>query len=83
MGSGITIIGRIIATPQYPNGVGAIQGFSTKDGSMVWQVPVLFNGQAVAAVPRITPYSVNGKEYIVSFMSNATAGNDVSAFALP
>jgi hypothetical protein len=34
-------------------------------------------------VPRLTPYAVNGKEYLVSFTHFATAGADVSAFALP
>jgi len=83
MGSGITIIGRIIPSSSNPAGVAAIQGFSTKDGTLLWQVPLLIQGQAVATVPRITPYSVNGKEYIVAFTSLATVGNDVSAFALP
>jgi glucose dehydrogenase len=81
--SGLAIIGRVIATSQYPNGVAAIQAFSMKDGSLAWQVPMLVNGQAVPTVPRLTPYAVNGKEYLVSFTNFATAGADVSAFALP
>jgi glucose dehydrogenase len=83
MASGLSIIGRVIATSQYPNGVAAIQAFNTKDGSLAWQIPVLVNGQAIPVVPRLTPYAVNGKEYLVSFTNFATAGADVSAFALP
>ncbi len=81
--SGLAIIGRIVATPQYPNGVGMIQAFDAKTGAMVWQLPVLVNGQAVAVVPRITPYSVGGKEYLVSFTHFSTAGPDVSVYTLP
>ena len=81
--SGLAIIGRIIATPQYPNGVGAIQAYDSKTGALLWQLPVLVNGQAVAVVPRITPYMVNGKEYLVSFTHFSTAGADISAYALP
>ena len=42
------------------------------------------NGVAAAVVPRITPYSVNGKEYIVSFVAQRPRwAPDISAFALP
>jgi len=44
---------------------------------------VLVNGQAVPVVPRITPYMVNGKEYLVSFTHFSTAGADISAYTLP
>jgi glucose dehydrogenase len=81
--SGLTLIGRIVATSQYPTGVGMIQAYNTKDGTFLWQVPVLVNGQAIPTVPRITPYAVNGKEYIVSFTNFTTAGPDVSAYTLP
>src|SRR5579862_2572075 len=81
--SGLALIGRIVATPQYPNGVGMVQAFDAGTGAMAWQMPVLVNGQAVATVPRITLYSVNGKEYMVSFTHFSTAGADVSAYALP
>src|SRR5579885_1546075 len=81
--NGLALIGRIVATPQYPNGVGMIQAFDMGSGNLLWQVPVLVNGQAVATVPRITPYMVNGKEYIVSFTHFATAGADISAYTLP
>jgi alcohol dehydrogenase (cytochrome c) len=81
--SGLVLIGRIIATPAYPNGVGAIQAYDDKSGALLWQLPVLVNGKVVAVVPRITPYSVNGKEYIVSFTNFSTAGPDISAYALP
>jgi len=81
--SGLALIGRIVATPQYPNGVGMIQAFDATTGNLDWQVPVLVNGQAVAVVPRITPYSIGGKEYIVSFTHFSTAGADISAFTLP
>jgi len=81
--SGLAVIGRIVATPQYPNGVGMIQGYDTATGALDWQIPVLVNGQAVPTVPRITPYMVNGKEYIVSFTHFSTAGPDISAYALP
>jgi outer membrane protein assembly factor BamB len=81
--SGLALIGRIVATPQYPNGVGMVQAFDAKTGAFAWQFPVLVNGQAVATVPRITPYSVGGKEYIVSFTNFSTAGPDISAYTLP
>jgi len=44
---------------------------------------VLVNGQSVATVPRITLYSVGGKEYLVSFSHFSSAGPDLSAYALP
>jgi len=81
--SNLALIGRIVATPQYPNGVGMVQAFDATIGAMVWQLPVLVNGQAVATVPRITLYSVGGKEYLVSFTHFSTAGAEVSAYALP
>jgi len=81
--SGLVLIGRIVMTPQYPNGVGMIQAFDAKTGNLDWQMPVLVNGQALPVVPRITPYSVNGKEYIVSFTHFSTSGADVSAYTLP
>jgi len=81
--SGLVLIGRIVATPQYPNGVGMVQAFDASTGTMDWQMPVLVNGQAVAVVPRITLYSVGGKEYMVSFTHFSTAGADISAYALP
>ncbi len=81
--SGLALIGRIVATPQYPNGVGMVQAYDAKTGAFAWQFPVLVNGQAVAVVPRITPYSVGGKEYLVSFTNFSTAGPDISAYALP
>ncbi len=81
--SGLALIGRTVATSQYPNGVGMIQAFNTSNGTLAWQVPVLVNGQAIPTVPRITPYMVNGKEYIVSFTHFSTAGADISAYALP
>jgi len=81
--SGLVLIGRIVATSQYPNGVGMIQAFDAGTGNLDWQIPVLVNGQAVATVPRITLYSVGGKEYMVSFTHFSTAGPDVSAYTLP
>jgi len=81
--SGLALIGRIVATPQYPTGVGMIQAFDVNTGSLDWQIPVLVNGQPVAVVPRITPYSINGKEYLVAFSHFSTAGADISAFTLP
>src|SRR5581483_4012225 len=35
--SGLALIGRIVATPQYPSGVGMVQAYDSKTGSMVWQ----------------------------------------------
>jgi quinohemoprotein ethanol dehydrogenase len=81
--SGLALRGQIVATPQYPNGVGMIQAFSVKDGSFLWQVPVLVNGQAIPTIPRIATYAVGGKQYIVSFSHFTTAGPDVSAYTLP
>jgi len=81
--SGLSLIGRIVATPQYPNGVGMVQAYDSGTGAMTWQFPVLVAGQAVATVPRITLYSVGGKEYLVSFTHFSTAGADISAYTLP
>jgi glucose dehydrogenase len=83
--SNLTIIGRTVATSQYPNpGVGMIQAYDTKTGAgPLWQIPVLVNGQAIPIEPRLTLYSVGGKEYIVSFSHFTTAGADVSAYTLP
>jgi hypothetical protein len=60
-----------------------IQAYDAGNGNLLWQVPVLVNGKTVAVEPRITPYMVNGKEYIVSFTNFSLAGPDISAFALP
>jgi len=81
--SGLALIGRVVMNAQYPNGVGMVQAFDSKTGSMVWQLPVLVNGQPVPTVPRITLYAVGGKEYLVSFTHFSTAGPDISAYALP
>jgi quinoprotein glucose dehydrogenase len=81
--NGLSIIGRTVATPQWPNGVAMIQGYDTASGVLKWQIPVLVNGQAVPTIPRITPYMVNGKEYLVSFTHFSTAGADISAYTLP
>src|SRR5579862_5399634 len=81
--SGVALIGRVVNTAQYPGGVGMIQAFDVNTGNLDWQIPVLVNGQAVPTVPRITLYSVGGKEYIVSFTHFSTAGPDVSAYTLP
>jgi len=81
--SGLALIGRVVINTQYPNGVGMVQAFDVNDGNLVWQLPVLVNGQAVPIVPRITLYSVNGKEYLASFSHFSTAGADVSAYTLP
>jgi len=81
--SGLALIGRVVATPQYPDGVGMIQAYDAKTGSLDWQIPVLVDGQGIPAVPRITPYSISGREYVVSFTDFSTAGPDISAFTLP
>jgi outer membrane protein assembly factor BamB len=82
--SGLSIIGRTVATSQYPTGTAMIQAFNTSSGQLAWQIPVLVNGQAVPTVPRLAVYSDNGKEYLVSFTHfNAAVGADVSAYALP
>jgi quinoprotein glucose dehydrogenase len=80
---GLVLIGRVVASPNNPAGVGAIQAFDSKTGNKVWEIPVLVNGQPVAVVPRITTYSVGGKQYIASFTHNTLAGPDISAYALP
>jgi len=82
--SGLALIGRIVTNdPQYPTGVATVQAYDVKTGTMVWQLPILVNGKAVATVPRITVYSAGGKEYLVSFTHFSTAGPDVSAYTLP
>ena len=81
--SGLSIIGRVVPSAQYPNGVGVIQAYDTMTGALDWQIQVLVNGQGIPVVPRITPYMVNGKEYLVSFTDFSTAGPDISAYTLP
>jgi hypothetical protein len=81
--SGLVLIGRIAAAPGAPNGEGVIQAYDAMSGAMLWQLPVLVNGKTVAVEPRITPYSANGKEYIVSFTNSPQAGPDISAYTLP
>ena len=81
--SGLLVIGRVVATKDTPNGGAFIQGFDAASGKFLWQIPVLLNGQATPAIPRLSTYSVNGKQYIVSFMHSAALGADVTAFALP
>jgi outer membrane protein assembly factor BamB len=81
--SGLVLIGRVVATKDYPNGGAFIQGFDSKTGKFLWQIPVLLNGQPTPASPRLSTYSVNGKQYVVSFMHSAVLGADVTAFALP
>ncbi len=80
---GLALIGRTVSTPQYPTGVGAIQGYSMANGNLEFTIPVLVNGTAAPVIPRITTYSVGGKQYIVSFTHFGTLGPDVSAYALP
>lgn len=60
-----------------------IQAYDVKTGVKNWQIPVLINGKVVAVEPRISTYSVNGKQYLVSFTHAGAAGADISAYALP
>jgi len=81
--SGLALIGRTVSTTSAPAGEGMIQAFDENTGNLLWQVPVLVNGQTVPIIPRITTYMAGGKQYIVSFSHFSTAGPDVSAYALP
>jgi len=80
---GLALIGRIVSTPQNPGGIGMVQAYDDKTGALLWQLPVLVNGKVVPVVPRISVYSLNGKEYIATMTHFGTAGPDVSAFTLP
>ena len=80
---GIALIGRVVATPANPGGVGMIQAYDDKTGALLWQIPNLVNGQVVPVVPRLSTYSVSGKQYIVAATFFSTAGPDFSAYALP
>src|SRR5579862_9277049 len=80
---GLVLIGRIIATPQNPNGQAMIQAYDDMTGTLLWQLPVLVNGKVVAIVPRISVYAVNGKEYIASMTHFGSVGPDISVYALP
>src|SRR5262249_61932941 len=80
--SGLVLIGRIVATPSAPNGESMIQAYSDKTGALLWQLPVLVNGKAVAVEAPIPPYSINGKESILPFSNFSTAGPDINAHAL-
>jgi outer membrane protein assembly factor BamB len=79
---GVALIGRSVALPSAPLGGGVIQAYDMKTGSLDWQLPVLINGSALPVVPRITPYAVNGKEYLAAYQSGAL-GPQVSVYALP
>jgi glucose dehydrogenase len=80
--SGLALIGRVAATSRSPNGEGFIQAYDIKNGNLLWQIPVLVNGAPAPVTPRITPYALGGKEYLVSF-TNGGAGPDISTYALP
>jgi len=80
--SGLALIGRTVSTTRAPNGEGMIQAYDVKNGSLLWQIPVLVNGAPGPVIPRITPYALNGKEYLVSFTNGGT-GPDISAYTLP
>jgi len=81
--NGLTLIGRTIATASAPLGSGFIQAFETKTGKLVWQKEVFVNGSAAPVVPRLSTYSVNGKQYLVSFVHSTVLGADITAFTLP
>jgi hypothetical protein len=59
-----------------------IQAYDIKTGSLDWQIPVLINGSPLPVVPRITPYAINGKEYLAAFQSGAL-GPQIGVYALP
>jgi outer membrane protein assembly factor BamB len=80
---GLVLIGRVVATKDFPNGGAFIQAIDSASGKFLWQIPVLLNGRAVPSSPRLSTYSVGGKQYLVSFMHSAVFGADVTAFALP
>jgi len=82
-GGGLVLIGRIVSTAQNPGGIGMVQAYDDMNGNLLWQFPVLVNGKVVPVVPRISVYSVNGKEYIATMTHFGAVGPDVSAFALP
>src|SRR5262249_6986748 len=50
--SGLSIIGRIVKTSQYPSGVSMIQADDTGSGALSWQIPGVRNGQALSPLPR-------------------------------
>jgi glucose dehydrogenase len=81
--NGLTLRGTTIATPNAPNGSGFIQAFSTRTGALLWQKEVLVNGGPAAVVPRLSTYSVGGKQYLVSFVHSTALGADITAFTLP
>src|SRR5262249_36912507 len=81
--SGLALIGRVVVTPSAPGGESMIQAYDASNGNLLWQLPVLVNGKAVGVEPRISLYSVNGKEYLVSFPNFSQAGPDISAYTLP
>ena len=59
-----------------------IQAYDMKTGNFDWQLPVMINGSPLPVVPRITPYAINGKEYIASYQ-DAAAGPQISVYAMP
>jgi outer membrane protein assembly factor BamB len=79
---GIALIGQIVPQSGSPLPGGVIQAFDIKTGSLDWQVPVTINGSALPVVPRLTPYAINGKEYLAAYQSGAL-GPQISVYALP
>jgi quinohemoprotein ethanol dehydrogenase len=66
--SGLVLIGR---------GNGAIQAFNDTTGALDWTIQ-----NAVPTIPRFTLYSAGGKEYLVSYTSSATVGEQLNAYSL-
>jgi outer membrane protein assembly factor BamB len=80
--SGIALIGQVVPQSGSPLPGGVIQAYDVKTGSLDWQVPVMINGLGLPVVPRLTPYAINGKEYLAAFQSGAL-GPQISVYALP
>jgi quinohemoprotein ethanol dehydrogenase len=71
--SGLVLIGR---------NNGMIQAYDAKSGAFLWQVQNMVSGQAVPAAPRLTVYSVGGKEYLLA-ATDSILGPELDAYTLP
>src|SRR5207244_3139753 len=67
--SGLVVIGRTN---------GNIEAYNDKTGDLVWQLPNVSN-----TIPRISTYSVGGKQYLVAFANSSAGPPEVDAYTLP
>jgi len=69
--SGLVVIGRTS---------GAIEAYNDQTGALLWSLPGVAN-----TIPRLSTYSVGGKQYLVAFTNRVAAGSvpQIDAYTLP